>query len=494
MGTPRFQAVMNDSDEVIWTIERDPALRTTITAIALLDRSPDMARLEERLRSGARLIPRLHQRVVEPPFRLGPPRWVSVGEPDLGYHLRHVVAPPPATLRTVLDMAATLAMAGFDRSRPLWEFTVVDGLADGRAALIQKVHHSFTDGVGGIRLAMMLLDVSRDADAAAAGEVDGDLTAESVSPMGLAIDGLAGRAREALAFARATARISSGAARRVVTDPPGAARDAVRTATSIAKILAPATARQSPVFRGVSLQWRFDSIELPLATLRAAGKQAGGTVNDAFLAAVTAGLRRYHLRHGAPVDGLRVDMPISYRVGDDDLGGNRFVPARFTVPVGTPLDPIERMRTLGALARSWRNEPALPLTDTLAGLLNRLPPIVTTSVFASMLKGVDFVATNVPGAPFPVYLAGAEVVAEYAFAPPSGAAVNVSLISHVGTACIGVLSDRVAVPDGELFLECLREGFDEVVAVVPTKPVRTRPHRPKPAAATPANGKVGAAS
>lgn len=506
MSEPRFQETMNDSDEVLWTIERDPALRTTITAIAVLDRPPDMDRLRRKLRAGARLVPRLHQRVVEPPMRLGPPRWVSIGEPDLGYHLRHVIAPPPATLRSVLDMAAPLAMAGFDRSRPLWEFTVVEGLEDGRAALIQKVHHSFTDGVGGIRLAMMLLDAEREPDEAATiAEASRAIPVDAVSPIGMAVDGLAGRAREVAAFGTATARLSAGATRRLVTDPPGAVRDAVRTAASIAKILAPATQRLSPVFRGTSLQWRFDTIDVPLADMRAAGKQAGGTLNDAFLAAVTAGLRRYHVRHGAPVEGLRIDMPISYRSPDDALGGNRFVPARFAVPVGGPEDPIARMQQLGALARAWRDEPALPLTDAMAGVLNRLPKVVTTSVFVAMLKGVDFVATNVPGVPFPVYLAGSRVLAEYAFAPPSGAAVNVALISHLDTACIGVLSDRVAVPDGDVFMASLGEGFDEVLHVVPRLERRARRHeriagRTSPPAEktapaeAPANGKVGASS
>ncbi len=105
------------------------------------------------------------------------------------------------------------------------------------------------------------------------------------------------------------------------------------------------------------------------------------------------------------------------------------------------------------------------MTGTLAGILNRLPTATTTAIFGSMLKCCDFCATNVPGAPVPVYAAGARVEGLYAFAPPSGAAVNVSLISHIDTCCIGVVLDTTAVPDGDVLVRCLREGFDDVLAL-----------------------------
>ena len=116
------------------------------------------------------------------------------------------------------------------------------------------------------------------------------------------------------------------------------------------------------------------------------------------------------------------------------------------------------------LVKEWRAEPALQMTSTLAGILNRLPTATTTALFGGMLKCCDFVATNVPGAPIPVYSAGSRVDGLYAFAPTAGAAVNVSLISHCDTCCIGVVVDTTAVPDPAALVACLREGFDEVLA------------------------------
>ena len=124
------------------------------------------------------------------------------------------------------------------------------------------------------------------------------------------------------------------------------------------------------------------------------------------------------------------------------------------------------MQAVRTLVHQWRAEPALQLTGQLAGVLNRLPTATTTALFGGMLKCCDFVATNVPGAPVPVYAAGARVERLYAFAPPAGAAVNVSLISHCDTCCIGVVTDTTAVPDAGVLLACLREGFDELLAYV----------------------------
>jgi hypothetical protein len=218
--------------------------------------------------------------------------------------------------------------------------------------------------------------------------------------------------------------------------------------------------------RGRSLTFHFRTLTVPIGDLKAASKLVDGKLNDAFVAAVLGGLRRYHDRHDAPVDHLRMTMPINVRRDDtSDLAGNKFAPARFAVPLDID-DPVERMRSVKELVRRQRAEPALALTDALAGILNRLPTTLTTAVFGSMLKGIDFVTTNVPGAPMPVYLAGAHIEHMFAFGPPSGSAANVALLSHLDQAHIGVNTDAAAVPDPDVFHDCLEEGFDEIVKVV----------------------------
>lgn len=449
---------MSSTDAVMWDIERDPILRSTITAVALLDRSPDWDRLRERLRDGAAEIPRLRQRVVVPPLRLGPPRWVADSDFDLDYHLRRVRSPEPGSLRSVLDLAAPIAMDNFDHARPLWEFTLVEGLADGRAALIQKIHHSVTDGVGGIRLALLLLDETREGPSAR------PVVELPSADHGLGLSDALDGPRSAIDAVRHLPGQLGRGIRAAITDPVRTAREAARYAGSLVMVLRPVTRPASTLMVGRSLGRRFEMLDVALADLEAAGHLSGGTVNDAFLAAVIGGLDRYHRAHGASVEELRVTMPVNFRGDDDPLGGNRFAPARFAVPVVA--DPLERMHVLGERARAWRREPALATAGPIAAVLDRLPVVVTTEILGGMLKAIDVVATNVPGVADTVYLAGAEVLREYAFAPPSGAALSVALLSHGGTACIGVVLDTLALPDADGLVRSLAEGFDEVTQVV----------------------------
>jgi WS/DGAT/MGAT family acyltransferase len=457
MSERKFEGRMSDTDALMWTVEKDPLLRSTIMAIALLDQAPDHDRVVDKIDRGVRMIPRLRQRVVSPPFGVAPPEWIYDHNFDLNYHLRFVRAPGDGTLRDLLDMAAPLAMQGFDRARPLWEFTVIEGLADGRAAMVQKVHHAVTDGVGGIELALMLLDAERNPgpDATPLPAME---PAERPSPMKLLRDGVQHEIRRQLGIARRTAGSVPGA----VGDAPNAARSTAETLQSLVRMLAPANTPLSPIMGGRSLSVRFDVLTVPLGETKAAANRVGGRLNDAFVAGVAGGLSRYHQRHGQAVDALRMSMPISIRTAESEtLGGNQFVPARFPVPMNID-DPIARMAAVRELVAAQKAEPALALTMPIAGILNRLPTTLVTGLFGGMLKGVDFVTSNVPGAPFPVFLGGAKVEGNFALGPLAGAAINITLLSYLDELQIGVNSDPAAVPDPEVLLECLAEGFEEI--------------------------------
>ena len=128
--SPRFTRHMSDEDALMWHIEKDPILRSTIVAVALFDRPPDFERLRARIDRATCLIPRFRQHVQSPPFRLGPPRWSVESTFDLDFHLRRMRLPAPGSERTLLDALQPMASAGFDRARPLWEFTLIEGLYD----------------------------------------------------------------------------------------------------------------------------------------------------------------------------------------------------------------------------------------------------------------------------------------------------------------------------------------------------------------------------
>ncbi|HLI73209.1 MAG TPA: wax ester/triacylglycerol synthase domain-containing protein [Acidimicrobiales bacterium] len=434
---------MSDSDALLWTLGRDPVLRTTIVAVLVLDGTPQWDEVRGRFEALTRFIPQLRSRVVAAPFGWGRPHWAVDDRFDLDVHLRRMVAPPPATLRTVLDLAQAMAVVGFDTALPPWEAVLVEGLRGGEAAIVVKFHHSIADGLGGMAAALEVLDDHVDTRG---GQPRG--VPPQAEPVGQVHSWPQGMA--------------SGVVR-AASHPGATLRSAQSTVASVGKLLAPARRPLSPLWPNRSLGRRFEVLDLPTSALRGVAQHTETTVNDVFVTSVLGGLRRYHEQHGAAVERLRLLMPISVRDEGDRAGGNRFVPARFALTIET--DPLRRLRHVHDAAQSWKHAPALRLNQVLAAGLDALPPQLVTMVWGGLLKGDDFVATNVPGPAFDVAIAGARLARLYAFSPPSGAALNVSLVTVAERACLGLNLDTAAVADGEVFRECLAAGFDEVLAL-----------------------------
>ena len=452
---------MSDADMLMWTVEHDPLLRSTITSIVLLDQAPDPEAFADKMERASRRVPRLRQRVVSNPLSVAPPRWEIDPNFDIRFHLRRVRASGDGSLRNLFAIAEPLAMQGFDRARPLWEFTVVEDLEDGRAGLIMKVHHAITDGVGGIKLMLETFDA--EPDPGDLGPMPEEPEVHVMSQPERVVDAVLHERRRTLGVAKRSLGNVTGALRDAVGDPVGAGLRVAETLGSAARLLQPATEPMSPVMTGRSLSVRFDSLTVPLSDTKAAARRAGGRLNDAFVAAVIGGFRLYHERHDCPASALRMSMPINIRTKETEgQAGNQFAPARFGVPL-TIRDPVARMRAVHDLVAEARAEPALALVEPMAAVLNRLPKEVVTSVFGSMLRGVDFVTSNVPGAPFPLYVAGAAVEAHFALGPMAGAASNVTLLSYMDELHIGFNTDPAAIPDPDVLMECMREAFDEVL-------------------------------
>lgn len=439
---------LSDSDALIWRIEGDPVLRSPIMVVGLLDRAPTPAQVRTAMHRAVEAIPRLRQRLV-PGAPWSRPRWVDDEAFSLDHHVRQVRAATADGIRAVLDLAEPDAMTVFDPARPLWRLTVVDGLEGGEAAFVLRFHHTITDGVGAIELATRFFQPSRRTAGSLGAAPPGE------PPSGRAPGGQ-WAVRQATAIARAAARAA--------LDPIGAARTGARVTRSVARMLAPARSPLSPILRGRGLDRRLHVLDIPLSGLQGAARATGGTVNDVFLAAVGGALRDYHQRCGAPVDALRVTMPISLRTDADAPGGNRFTPARFILPIDEP-DPVHRIELAGSIVRAWRAEPAVGLTPLLAAGLGLLPAAVVQRAFASMLRSVDVDAVDVPGLRSPAYLAGSRVVRLWAFAPPTGAAMSITLVSHLESACVGIAADLAAVQDPELLARCVEQGFDEVLGL-----------------------------
>ena len=372
-----FEYRMSDTDQLMWTIEKDPLLRSTITAVMFLDRVPDREMLTERIERSTRVVPRLRQRVRSNPLSVAPPRWEIDPNFDLNYHLQWARAVGDGKPRDVMDMAEPIAMGGFDRARPLWRFLAVDGLESGGSAIIMKLHHAITDGVGGVKLMMEMLDAEREP--ATPRFMPAAPTARVWGQVERFFDAAVHDAKRNVGRARGAVGLGVGSMLRTLTDPVGEAHKAADTVASATRLLAPQSEPLSPIMTDRSLSQHFETLTVNLVEAKAAAKVAGGKLNDAFMAGVAGGIDRYHRRHGVEIPEIRISMPINTRVETTgDRAGNHFAPARFSLPVDI-VDPVKRMARVNELVAAARDEPALALTDAVAGVLNRLPTTVTTT-------------------------------------------------------------------------------------------------------------------
>jgi diacylglycerol O-acyltransferase / wax synthase len=464
---------MSESDSVLWHIERDPLLRSTITSVWFLDSVPDRDRMDAVVARIVERIPRLHQRVVDEQPGVAPPRWADDPHVDIDYHYTWARLPGRRPgRRHVLDHAQRMGARAFDKDRPLWELCVVEGLPAKRAAFIMKVHHAIADGLGMVQLLQHMVDLEAepideapDRTEATAANVDHRLRVEA--PV-WAIPGARSLAHRIASEAKTGARIGRASLRTatdLLRDPRGTIEQLGRTTGSIARVVMPATTPLSPVMTDRSLNTQFEAVSVPFSALKSAARSVDGTLNDAFVAITLDALERYHVAVGQPCSAIRMNMPISVRGGDAAHNfDNQFVPARMVLPL-SGADPAHRICEVKELLRAARAEPALPHVNDISGVISRFGPAAAVSILGAMLKGVDITTSNVPGPPFPVFMAGSRVEEFYAFGPLAGAAINITLFSYDGAVHLGVNSDRAAIGDHALLIRCLRDAIDDTLAL-----------------------------
>jgi diacylglycerol O-acyltransferase len=464
--------------------ESHPATRSAFLNLEILDRPADWGRLREALDRASRVVIRMRQKVVVPALPTTPPRWVVDPDFDLDYHVRRVALPAPGTLRQLLDLAELTLQSPLDTSRPLWEAVYVEGLEEGRAALLTKLSHAITDGLGGIALFEQVYDTERDPEPRPMPPVP---VPRDVTGSDLVRDSLRQLPETTLAAGRRLLGGAIGTAARLVARPVPAVTEALGFADSARRMLSPLPADPSPLLRRRSLVTRTLVLELPLAELRAAAKAVvvpgrhegpgprGGrtaSVNDAYLAALCGGLGRYHEALGVPVDALPLALPVSLRGADDPASGNRFTGVTIAAPIGEP-DPAERMRQVREQVIARRSEPALDVIGRLAPVLSLLPDEVLYEV-VDRITPPDIQASNVPGYAQETFLAGARVERQYGLGPLPRVAMMTVLISRAGTCTVACRYDTASFAAPDLLEKCLQAGFDEIVELG-RKPARSVP-------------------
>lgn len=453
---PRSHEPMSPLDELLFRSERDPAKRSTMAAVYRLDTTPDFAALEYAFERTSREFLRLRQRVVEPTAGFGPACWTTDPDFDLAYHLRRLRLSPGATLADVLAWLEPELTTPLDPSRPLWAATLFEGLEDGGAALVLKLSHAVSDGLGGIALNGILFDRARDAARRAMPPLP---LPEDATPDELAAEELGRMASHALDFAAKWAGQLASLADRFRDDPRGVFDDVARHASSALRVL-DSGAPHSPLLAGRSRKRRLFWLELSLPRLKAAARAAGGSTNDVYLAGICGALARYHEGLFLPVESLPLGLPISTRRHGAAVGGNHFVAAVLAAPLAQR-DPAARMKAIAEQVRTIRSEPGLDYAERSAPWLAALPAPLSARLLSAM-RAPDVQASNVPGHRHDIFLAGARVEQLLGIGPLPGAAMMTTLVSHVGRATLTIHYDPAALRDAPFFERCLRDAFAEI--------------------------------
>ncbi|MCH9800133.1 MAG: WS/DGAT domain-containing protein [Actinomycetia bacterium] len=450
-------------DAATWrTASVDRSMRSTVVAVLLFEHAPDWKRLRARFDRLTRMVPVLRERPLFGAVGVSAPRMAVDPEFDLDIHLRRFQLIPGSGWGEVLAEARRMSLTDFDHARPLWEAVLVEGLPDGRAAIIMKLHHAIADGQGAVLIGLNLFEFTPDGNPdepeAPPAPIGEDVSITSVSKANIQ-DNLSRAFDAAVKGAKIVADFAVGS----VKAPQETIGEAVDMASSLGKFAAVPESSLSPLMNRRSDMYRFATFELPFDEIKRISKERGDTVNDTFLGAVTTGLAAYHERHGKSAEQLRFNIPISLRkTVKDGSSANAVTIARLELPV-SDITIRERIDSAHDEVRRWRDEPALTLVNPLAEASWVLP----VPMLASVARTSDITVSNVPGPPVPIYVGGAQLIGTWPLVPTVGAAANITLVTYDGTAYIGVSADQAAVPDIEDFIGDLRAGFDRVLAGKP---------------------------
>jgi diacylglycerol O-acyltransferase len=452
---------MSDLEALLWNVDKDPYLSSNFGSVTLLDRAPDLGRLRRRMLRAVQRVPRLHQRVVPAFGRMAPPEWRDDAEFDIDRHLRHLALPKPGTLRQLYDLSTLFVQDPLDRSKPLWEFMVIDGLAGGRAALVQKMHHTITDGEGGIRLSEQFIDAAREVPDIDEIVIEAAGQASTGSVLGSAADTVGHSLRRTIGIVERAAEVAGDSVRHP-GHLAGMGIGAVETGRSFLRQMTVTDGHHSPLWSEPSLGRRLETLDVDFDEARRAAKALGGSLNDLFVSGAAAGAGAYHRTFGVEVDEMRIAMPVSTR-HDDSAGGNQFVPTRVLVPTGD-LDPMARFGQVHDVLSRTKQEKAIAMMGAFAGVANLLPTSALVRLARQQAETVDFATSNVRAAPFELFIGGARIDATYPVGPLAGTAFNLTMMSYQGQLNMGLHADTGMVTDTELLRDLMAQAFADLIA------------------------------
>jgi WS/DGAT/MGAT family acyltransferase len=450
---------------------------------------PTYLEFRDHIASRLHLVPRFRQKLRFVPFGQGRPVWVDDPHLNMEYHVRHTSLPPPGSEEQLRNLAARIFSQQLDRSKPLWELWLVEGLKGNRFAIVGKTHHAMVDGVSGMDITAVLFDVEKEPDPEAVTKPPQWIPEPEPTNGELLAEALVERAtspREAVRRARRVARTPLRAGRRVTDSALAAA------AFARAGIGAPST----PFNVEIGPHRRFAWVRAELDDLKRVKNELGGTVNDVILAAVAGALGRYLRDRGHAVDGLeiRAMVPVSVRTADQKGAlGNRVSSMMAPLPVWCE-DPAERLRLVNAAMGDLKSSKQAMGASLMTQLADFAPPTIANQAarLQSRQRFFNLVVTNVPGPQIPLYLMGRRMDRIFPMVPlAKRQALCVGIMSYDGGVNFGLIGDYDAMADLDQLGGDLEKSLDELIGAAGGRGSLLRrfvPGSERDGAAMPTNG------
>ena len=445
--------------------QADESAHMHIGAVMVFDpvrgaRTPALADLCARLQERLDALPRFRQRLSS--ARTGGLSWPT-WEPDPRFdvrdHVRRATLPAPGGEDELMEWTADFFSHRLDRTRPLWEMVLLDGLGEGRWALASKSHHCLNDGVSSVGVGDVLFDTAASPDGSGVAPPPSLRADDAWSTPGLLLRG----ARSAL---------SASVHPRTVL---ARTRAVIEMLIKDELIAAPTTSLNQPI----GATRRYAAVRLPMEELHAIKRELGGTINDVVLALSTGGLRRLLLSRGDPLpaEGLRGQIPVNIRAASEQLAlGNRLVSLFVHLPV-TESDPRTRYQRVLEEAEQRKHGHQGIGSGTLIDLTNFAPPALHAVLAQSLfdVRLFNLTITNVPASPQSLYAFGARMVEVLPLVPLFARhAVGIAAVSYAGEMVFGLNADRATVPDLDVLTEGIRESFAELEALAGRAPIWDR--------------------
>jgi WS/DGAT/MGAT family acyltransferase len=433
----------------------------------------DYDRLVTLIRRRIAFVPRYRQRVRWVPGRLANPVWVDDQDFDVAFHVRRSALPSPGTEGQLRELVARIMSRPLDRTRPLWEVYLVEGLAGGRFAILTKTHHAMVDGTAAVDIGQVILDPTPDprptphlhwnpSQEPSGAELVAGAVADSVRRPAVVVDA----ARKGVANVQQSAAAVGRHAGGLITALWSAAR----------------ARAESPLNVPIGAQRRFGTATLDLEDFKRIRRQHGGTINDVVLAVIAGALRAWLMTRQETVGTrhtIRAVVPVSVQEASDRTPSNRVAAFIVDLPTGEP-DPIVRLNRISYEMAQHKAGGHLVGAQTLVALTGFAPP--TLHAMGARLAGdlsrrvANVVITNVPGPQTPLYVAGAQLLGAYPVLPLNkGMAVTVGLTSYNGGVFFGLNADRDAMDDIDVLTACISEAMDELLDT--TRNTRARAKR-----------------